>query len=370
MKTTLFKDEKGAALIAALLFLVLITALGMAAVMTSSTEQMISMNDYRAKRSLYIADAAVQQGMAMIKTKTIVPAPDETDAWPGASIPATAFGGGTYSATIAYKRENQALDNIHYNADGWDGDILKYCKDDKYLQAVNQTEANGFYIYSIDATGTMGGSKSRIIVDISKEPVVVAAPGGLFSANAPSVGGSCNITGDPSATPPVPCVSTPGSFVGDSKNLNTVPMVGAPPAPIDLNAVAAGISSKAQHITPAAFGGTYGGYNADNNLLTNPKIVWVDGSASGGTGDNGYGILVINGDFSITGQFHWKGLIIVLGTFSATGGGGGMDITGAVMSINADMGGNSKLSYNSAVLSKMQEEYARPKILNWRRIYE
>jgi hypothetical protein len=56
-----FGNERGAALITALLATMLLTALGMAAVLVSNTEGMITANYRRSSEALYAADAAIER---------------------------------------------------------------------------------------------------------------------------------------------------------------------------------------------------------------------------------------------------------------------------------------------------------------------
>lgn len=56
-------NERGAALITALLATMLLTALGMAALLVSSTEGMITANYRRSSEALYAADAAIERAM-------------------------------------------------------------------------------------------------------------------------------------------------------------------------------------------------------------------------------------------------------------------------------------------------------------------
>src|SRR5512134_3058006 len=56
-------DERGAALITALLATMLLTALGMAAVLVSNTEGMITANYRRSSEALYAADAAIERAV-------------------------------------------------------------------------------------------------------------------------------------------------------------------------------------------------------------------------------------------------------------------------------------------------------------------
>ena len=60
---TRIRDERGAALIVALMATMLLTALGMAAVLVSNTEGMITANYRRSSEAIYAADAAVEMAV-------------------------------------------------------------------------------------------------------------------------------------------------------------------------------------------------------------------------------------------------------------------------------------------------------------------
>lgn len=61
--STYLRDERGAALITALMATMLLTALGMAAVLVSNTEGMITANYRRSSEGIYAADAAVEMAV-------------------------------------------------------------------------------------------------------------------------------------------------------------------------------------------------------------------------------------------------------------------------------------------------------------------
>ena len=66
--TSRLSDERGAALIVALMSLLLLTALGLALVLTTSTETMIAGNFGTAQEGLYAADAGVERAMQDLLT--------------------------------------------------------------------------------------------------------------------------------------------------------------------------------------------------------------------------------------------------------------------------------------------------------------
>lgn len=99
---TRIRDERGAALITALLATMLLTALGMAAVLVSNTETMITSNYRRSSEALYAADAAVEivvQDLLMVPRWNDVISGGAVGA-PGVSAMTGSFVGGSPSGEL------------------------------------------------------------------------------------------------------------------------------------------------------------------------------------------------------------------------------------------------------------------------------
>src|SRR5205085_1176536 len=83
-------------------------------------------------------------------------------------------------------------------------------------------------------------------------------------------------------------------------------------------------------------------------------IIWIDADVSI-NGNNGQGILIINGDLSVQGGFEFYGPVIVRQTLKTTGTGG--HFNGGVIAANTDLGaitvlGDAVINYSSCALSK------------------
>jgi hypothetical protein len=73
------------------------------------------------------------------------------------------------------------------------------------------------------------------------------------------------------------------------------------------------------------------------------------------TGDGGQGIILVDGNLRISGNFTWTGLILVRGTFevNGTGGaGGGVKIIGAVAAMNRGGGTNTITGASTLTFSR------------------
>ena len=109
---------------------------------------------------------------------------------------------------------------------------------------------------------------------------------------------------------------------------------------------------------------------------TNPKTVVVDGNFSMQGNFTGYGILVVTGNFAYSGTTGWKGIVLVVGdgTTSFLGNGGGNnEFDGAMMvatikdangnllpalgpsSFQINGGGGNGVYYNSCWINRVQQ---------------
>jgi hypothetical protein len=83
----------------------------------------------------------------------------------------------------------------------------------------------------------------------------------------------------------------------------------------------------------------------------------------------GQGILLVDGDLDMTGNFQFMGAVIVRGTLSTYGS--GAHVTGAVMAANVDLDqntvlGNSSIRYSSCALDAVMKGSAYPKAVKQR----
>jgi Tfp pilus assembly protein PilX len=87
----------------------------------------------------------------------------------------------------------------------------------------------------------------------------------------------------------------------------------------------------------------------------------------------GAGILLIDGDLEINGGFAWYGVIIVRGALKYTGG-GNKNITGGVMAgesvgVDVDVGGNAGIIYCSRATDQASGGVPSYKIVRWQEIF-
>jgi hypothetical protein len=93
------------------------------------------------------------------------------------------------------------------------------------------------------------------------------------------------------------------------------------------------------------------------------------------TGGVGQGILLVDGDLTITGGAHFYGPVIVKGSLKSTGSGG--HVTGGVMAANVDLEqssllGDAEIQFSSCALSRALSGAAAPMFLarrSWTELY-
>ncbi len=113
------------------------------------------------------------------------------------------------------------------------------------------------------------------------------------------------------------------------------------PTPGGLNSFVQAVAAVADH--------TYGSNPSSIALgsATNPAINVVNGDFSMGP-QSGYGVLVVTGTLTFSGNYDWHGLILVIGEgASIMNGGGNGKITGAVLLANTSAGGTTLGSPNA-----------------------
>jgi hypothetical protein len=180
-----------------------------------------------------------------------------------------------------------------------------------------------------------------------------------------------------------------GNYIGPNNvtsSVVTASPTGALSSASSLNQLVTSIRNNADAVIPNPpnapnvnnSGTTYhfGGTGWPTNMsASNPQTVYVDGSFDLGP-NTGYGLLVVTGNFSYSGNSGWNGVILVIGdgttTFLGNGGGSGQ-FNGAIFvattrdgsgnqlsnlgSVNFDIsgGGGNGIYYNSCWIRNVQQ---------------
>ena len=371
------KNERGMALALAIVALVVVGALVAGAFFSATQEQRAGENVRRALASFGVAEEGAYDIIRgwdknRLAYAALYPYPAQGPARDAVVIDTTASAGrtGSYSGTLF--RLNDAL-------------------------------------YVIDVTGrdTMsragrlqgGGASQRIGLLVRIKPLVLGTPAALTSGGANVLGGNASIDGTDQAPPGwTGCGPADSARAGvRTQTNNTVStqghptITGSPPVLKDPTladssfsvygdvtyadlARQADITLSAQNfsstIAPAVLGST-----CNKNVPTNwgsptdPTgpcgqyfpIIRITGTGAAISGQEGQGILLVDGSLNVQGGLQFSGVVIIKGSLRTTGGGGNpAHIWGAVMvqdtvslsDTTNTISGNANLLYSKCAITK------------------
>jgi hypothetical protein len=125
-------------------------------------------------------------------------------------------------------------------------------------------------------------------------------------------------------------------------------------------------ANKCNTLNQLNWGEPQAGVGAVTACQSYAPIIWVKGNLSVQTG-RGQGILLVDGDLNIRGNFEFSGIVLVLGSLNSNGTGN--KIMGTVMADNADigdltdLGGNPQVLFSSCAVSRVLQLSASPQPL-------
>lgn len=194
-------------------------------------------------------------------------------------------------------------------------------------------------------------------------------------------GNDTNIDGTPGPNPPIPGFSVDNAadsanIINNIKGKITKPIVGAGgiPSVAVTSSTTNWMDVAENYIFAADTALPSGTYSTGTQLgtLANPKITHVSGDVNFAGSAEGYGILVVNGNLSMSGNFTFRGLVIVYGESSIhTKTVGNSGIFGAAIfvgkSVDIQASGNSSFFYSSQAIdiAKSNLKSSRFEILSW-----
>jgi Tfp pilus assembly protein PilX len=399
-KHSKFPDQKGAILITGLLLLLVLTILGMAAMMTSGMELKIARNDRSAKRVFYVTEAGTEDARSRLQSVgSTSPIPDNqpTNAnWkafigtaPEAALegyiagdsnqvlyaPLNSSPDGNYLVTITHKKNSS-------------GQILRWGYANGILGEITSAGNNIFVIKS-HGQDTNGASKS---VQIEATNATLYAPAAVYArGNTTIQGTSTYVQGKDQCGPGDGSSDVYGVLSKKSVIQNGNPFIDGAPNPVEQNSpVEIPIQDLvnqfkshanytynivAQTMTGMNWGSPTPGATPEDVMSCNTQnVVYINTSSTFVqlTGmSQGCGLLLVDGDLMVQGGFHWYGVILVTGSVSFTGG-AEKNVTGALLAgadASADLvGGNASIPYCSRAVYE-NSHYLPLKILRWAELF-
>jgi Tfp pilus assembly protein PilX len=406
MRQEIMYRQNGLVLVVSLLLMAAIFLIVSVAIMTTSTDLKITGHFKSGKKAFYAAEAGVEESRARMNTIAANPITDNHSTQTGWSAyigtTAKAQGKGYNSSNTMHVLVNSVQSAMDYvvrivHQTDSSGNILYW--GDVNSDGVNErTTTAGTAlrnIYKVTSEGTYAGSQRTIEVEMSRMPPLnvpaalyvnasttvqgsstnVIGTDGCGGANLAGIvstqpAGSVNLNGGPSITGAggtTPNISYNGTAMNIQNMLNTYKSM----ANFKYTVNSAAHTASTQPGPGDGWGTPVAGGTQQSPSSCNVhNIVYYN---TGGThiqlsgGVSGCGILLVDGDAELHGNFSWYGVILISGSLTYTGG-GNKNVTGAIVSggsVDADLiGGNTNIVYCSAAV-RNQTEAMPMQLLSW-----
>src|SRR6267378_4331503 len=368
----ILRDERGMALAVAIFAMVVVGALVAGAFFAGTQEQRVGENQRRVQTSFGVAEAGAQETVLSWDPSTKNKRPLYCPCVGGDSVPIPSVG----------------ADTVAPNGSGrYFGNSFKLGPNIFLIDVTGRDKAS-----AAGAIAGGGGARQRIGLITRIAPVQFGIAASLTTQGGVSLQGNANVngadqipTGWASCDPPgvaMPGIRDNGGNVTTGGNGNVVgnPAVVNDPTLDNTDFTQFGGATYAQMTARATItlpSGNYktqpvlnGAGDCDNTVLTN----WGDGQNPGSkcadyfpiihiagsatlNGDQGQGILLVDGDLNVQGSYQFFGIVIIQGDLK-TAGGGSTDahFWGGVMAKNADLSiqnlsGKATLNYSSCSIN-------------------
>lgn len=378
-----YRNERGMALAVVLFALVVVGVMVGGAVFISTQEQRMGDNTRRMEQSFGVAE----YGLA-----------DRIRSWRTDSI----NGRGTYPADSLRIGPITAA-----NRSGSFGGWIYKLNDNLFMLDVVGGDS-----LSVAGRGAAGGARQRLALITRLRPLQVDIEASLTTKGNVKLQGNAAVNGADFLPPgwadcpppgaPVAGVRTDGGSVttGGGASVTGVPPVNNDPSITDSTFTQFGEISYSQLAAMASItlpGGTYktfpvlSGPDCNRSVLTN----WGDGmnptAPCGGylpiihitgdatlNGDQGQGVLLVDGSLNIDGAYEFYGITIIQGDLKTAGGGTNeAHFWGGVLARNADvttqtLSGKATLNYSACAIKKALQATALPTVLRsrgWSQLY-
>ena len=218
----------------------------------------------------------------------------------------------------------------------------------------------------LTAYGSSGGSVSALQIEVVHDPGP-PLPAVIYSrANFTGHGSSMTISGlDQCGV--APAIGSVYTLAPGTTSLSGSPtLLGNPSTPqngamdIDIASYITRLKTGATVVTTDQNGTNFGSASNDVTVYNAGGVKIQNGT--------GYGLLLVQGDLVMGGDFVWHGLVLVSGNVKFDGGGGGANIRGAILGGTFEsVNGGVDLAYDSCKI----KDFFRQKplrVLSWREL--
>jgi len=403
------RNERGIALVMALLVLLVISLLSVTLLLSVNTDTKVAGNTVRDSQALQIAEAGISEACARLRSGDIPVSSNPRqvaqifNAQPG-SVPvlgvdsvalATAQPAGQWLAYSTSGKADSTL-TVRYKTNAARTLIYKY--DPNKNPAVNTT--TGYPIFVVTSTGRRAGSSRRIIAEVIQKPVYTNIKGALTANCDVEFDGNAVICGHNHVLDTPIGKGEVGRDVPDGCNENPG-MNQWEVGTGDLTGIWTGSNinnggTAFSYGTPATQAGQPGFYNGPWDALgmsqaefftwvgapissePNPPkgIFYMDNNGVGGDQSgsfafhnvDGEGLLYVDGDLTLNSDFSWKGLVYIEGDLKLNGNAwilGGLVVRGRT---GLKTNGGATLLYSEDAIKQQIAKYGTMMVLAWREV--
>lgn len=388
------RDERGIALILAMLILLVVTLIGISAVNTSIYDNLIAGNKRASEEAFYVAEAGINEFMGRFREDATYKISDNDPTNPlWKLLLAKNLGKGATKIGYASGDPN-SIQSLQSQLDF--GVEIRHKIDSS--SPANVITYSGVPIYIVKSYGfTEDGGNKDIEIEI-KKGLDLNPPSALYSEAPVDIhGASTYIQGnDQCGSDNKPGIITTTPTITESGNpeiYGSIPKVINSSPNLPLNEMINNLKEEANfkyeysaNVTLTGYSDNWGtptdnGKDSNNHPLPltytgQMNIVYFNMQGnktlklSGGS--HGAGILVVDGNLEINGGFTWYGIVLVKGTVDYTGG-GEKNVTGGIMAgesttVEGDVGGNAAVIYCSTAVKNAQKKIPF-KLSRWREIF-
>ena len=422
MPNLIHRNEKGMVLPLGLMFLAIIAIMGTTTVIITTTDLKIGSNYRASEQAFYAAEAGIEEARVRLRGSSATSnyagdaASSPDPLWSnyiltGSLQPSddpdhnTSYTNDTtnslqadisYFVKIRHKREYDAEQSGHttssphyFDGDGntgtnpvsAPGNIIYYgYGDPSQPTTAVQFTTSGATEYKpveiITGYGQNGSSFKTIEIEVVKNPGPLINSAMYAKGDVTGNGSALSVDGNDNCgtAPAKPSIYT---LDPSETNLNGIPTLsGDPNDPIqgtddvDIASYVENLKASATEIITEDTTSTDSFGDAGNFVICYSDTADpynVQGLKM--TSSVGYGILLVEGDLTMSGTFGWYGLILVTGTLTFNGGGTGINIHGAVLANNTvDMNGNIDIKYDSCMVDNSLNSNSL-NIIGWKESY-
>ncbi len=394
LKAGPLKEESGVVFVVGLLLLLTVTLIGISALSTSTYDIRISGNERASVQAFYVAEAGINELMGRFRggaTNQIIDSAPFNPAWK--LLLAKDSGNGAIQ--IAYASGEQ--DSVASLQNELDFGVEVTHKTDETNQVVKY---GGAPVYLLKSHGfTADGSHKVLEVEMIKGPnydppsaVYSEGPvrirGNSTYINGDDLCGSTNKPGVATTTTTAPAINVSGnpSIIGSPPTVTRANT--PPPTSLPLKEMLDYLKNDAhfkyrynENQTLTGYSDGWGTPTCSDPTVpmtyTGPmSIIYFNLQGTQTlklTDSHGAGILLVEGNLEINGEFTWYGIVLVTGTVAYTGA-GQKHLTGGILAAgNSSMGIEiaeyTGIVHCSAVSDRLKEIVPPFKIVRWREVF-